>query len=481
MNTLEVIRAQFQKAREMKQKAQQQAPEKLPILSTVKEFPLRNQNQNRLVQVMHRESFAASDIYTTKLHRGILNDWLGAFEENGQILLPNSSLLSIANAALWNSQARFNHLSSGFQTSTSQTEDIWNSSVCVADFHVMKNSHQPLVVTDTRTGNIPQSQSTCIQTVVSDSGEVKVYHHAIDGTTQLLAQGRVSSAHVQVQQAVAATEAAVLTTSTKCAVTSTGIQDLVTANKHLRDCYDLPPSLLESVLHRALLSPMSATPDSELLSQLQNQMQGLSSPILHFPYFWLNQNKLSNMWDNPRGSQVNSALSADGHKLQIWITTSSSCTADSSSKSAAVVIMYGEVDLLSALVNANSDTTVISPVCTSRQLPAMWELHARWEDRHTSDLTTTTSRSNGAHTAAVPPQRMLLLGEVDTCAQIKSSIAEAVVDVGPLNFHLTEQAQTSVSADVVVSASENKYDTVVVVLPFSAAPGMKFKCFAALF
>eukprot|EP00601_Ochromonadales_sp_CCMP2298_P024254 CAMPEP_0173276408 /NCGR_PEP_ID=MMETSP1143-20121109/3506_1 /TAXON_ID=483371 /ORGANISM="non described non described, Strain CCMP2298" /LENGTH=246 /DNA_ID=CAMNT_0014213381 /DNA_START=31 /DNA_END=768 /DNA_ORIENTATION=+ len=193
------------------------------------QYPTQIYPTNRLFQIMHREALSASDVYTMKLHRGILREWLGEFVLDGRIMLPPAAVLSVASAAAWNSRHNYEHC---------KITDTENGALRLVDFEFLTDAVE---VVDTRAAGSIQAAATCLHTVVEDSGAVAVYHKTGNSVASCLlkiAQGRVVFNEGDVHESTG---------------TGTGTGRAVSTldQSHaacLLDCYELPPSVLAATI-----------------------------------------------------------------------------------------------------------------------------------------------------------------------------------------------------------------------------------------
>jgi hypothetical protein len=423
MDLLASVRAKLQAG-----KAKQVIPQDAPV-PPPKLFPLRNQDQNRLVQVMHRESFSASDIYTTKLHRGILNDWLGGFEVDGVISLLPSAILSIANAALWNSRARFEATCTATSPPGSfmasefggmKAQDVQR--LCLVDFSVMI---EDLAVLDTRQAGIPQSHATCIQTVLGDNLLVAVYHKLRDGSVRQIAKATIAD----------------ITTCSSALLASTKFVSTfdVTPFEKLRHCYDLPPSLVENLLQRAAG---------------QAACQGRAIKLSGAPCYWVNNQNLSALWGSGRRAELHSAVSTDGETLAVALL------------SVGTGAFLGRVSLYAEFA-LSADSAHQPPVACNPTAGTMLELSSAWV-RDPQD----NPSSLPAAAVLAETDRLLLVGGAAECAALKALFPERTVAcelVPSLHDPVAEGASESGSAES--KTGDSLYGTAVVLLPSSPREG----------
>ena len=344
-------------------------------LSTVKEFPLRNQNQNRLVQIMHREPFSSSDIYTTKLHRGILNDWLASMFVNSEtevLSLSATGILAIVNSCLWNSHTRFRQI-----CGMNDAVDIEKScfQLSLVDFSILVPD---LPVLDTRLSGVPQSHATCIQTVLGDNCLVTVYHKALDGSVCPIAKGRVAAA------------SPVSSTDFPCVQPFSGN---ISEYLSLRHCYDLPPSLIERVLQQAL---HAVVPD-EIVMITPLLIQDVRS-------FWINHANLASIWCN-ESCQVHYKLSEDRKRLLVGLSAAS--TAGVSADKGAGLVLCMEVMIPARYL----------------QVSRVWELHSTWVS---CPVTVSVSSAPITALAMLTSRDVLLVGSTLDCADLESALTGSV-------------------------------------------------------
>jgi hypothetical protein len=392
-------------------------------------FPLRNQDQNRLVQVMHRESFSASDIYTTKLHRGILNDWLGDFVDHGTITLPPSAILGIANAALWNSRARFEAICAAtFPDSASMAPEFSSEKahdvqrLCLVDFTLMGPD---LPVLDTREAGIPQSCATCIQTVLGDNLLVAVYHKLRDGSVRQIAQARIADiAHASPAQLASSPERAA---------------DFDTAPyKDLRHCYDLPPSLVESTLQR-------------VADQIPGPGRALKLSAVRC--YWVNNLNLPALWGSKRRTELHRSVSADGQTITVSLLSAGTGSFFSR------IAFYAEFEL-------PSTSTSEPPTSDNSAAAAMLELSSAWVE----DCEYMQTSESVAFTTVSCAQRLLLVGDVSVCAPLQAMLPGTTIKCTPLPPLLGLPLAVEVGRRKEDGSDESKtadafYDAAIVVIP----------------
>lgn len=417
MNALEIIRARLEEAN---RKAERSKAAEKSKPSTMKYYPLRNQDQNRLVQMMHRESFSASDIYTTKLHRGILIDWLSKHVFDGIINLPVSGLMAVVTAALWNSRAHFASLAS-----PPPGCDVVVSGLSLSDFSFLVDG---LEVLDTLNPEVTQSHATCLQTVIGDSGVVAVYHKLLDGSVRQIAKGRVSSIALEVP-----------------ALSQFGAEDCIAVDLSpytaLRHCYDVPPPLMERAYQHAI-KKFASTPSSATSFATIALVRNL----------WLNHALLTPLWESER-CHIHAHLQGDGCTVAFAITIAEHHQPLVPPSSFATVFSYGELVLS---VTANMASAVDLPSS------GMWELYSTWKDCHR-----TVPDDHRIAEEDVVPGTVLLMGASDQRAILVELIAKQVPSL----------AQRMRSEDIPIELfgckahasdgveSTSTFDTIVLLLP----------------
>jgi hypothetical protein len=410
MSVLQVVREKFElaKAAETAKSGIVQSNTSECKSAQGKLYPLRNQNQNRLVQIMHRESFSASDIYTTNLHRGLLNDGLGEFAINGVIYLPSSIILSIANAALWNSRVRFDGIvgASAADSVSARTENFYvEQTLCFADFVV---TGFDVAVLDTRLPGIAQSSATCIQTVLSDNLSVAVYRKIADGTARQIASGRISCFDVQ--------------TTSQLAPTSPPTICDIASYRSLRHCYDLPPSFVYRVLRQALTAASGATGT------------GGACNIAVAKCFWVNNTNLAAFWGAGDKCEVHCRPLEDA----------------AGAGTVAVALAFpGSADPWSRVVLYAEFTASLGdgpPVPTAGG--ALWELCSAWVPE--------TAALAPSAPALVAPRSVLLLSDSNLGAALASLLPEHAALRGCV---VTRDDLQS------LNVSCARYDVVLVILP----------------
>lgn len=391
MDALSIVRAKFNQAKRLEKPSDESAEPS----STVKFYPLRNQDQNRLVQIMHRESFSSSDIYTSNLHRGILNDWLGTFELQGSIKLPSSSLLSIANAAVWNSRVRFNEILANKCHPTADTSaGSANSaqSLCLTDFVVTATADVPVL--DTRVPGVPQSTATCIQTVLGDNLSVAVYHKVADGSVRQIATGRI--AHISALSALSAPTSSSSTTSTYLSALEQfpSVPFDVSPFQSLRHCYDLPPQLVHAALMRAVQA--SGRDVGNALLQ-----------VAACDCFWVNNIRLPALWSSGAACRLFYQVVSSSTGLRVCVGLSGTGGGDPG-ETALALYMQAEVQV--------QGQTGVSCLHTEHPLQApspsvAWELRSRWVRDDAPPSTLVTGRK-------VRPRKLLCLVPADNTVNV---------------------------------------------------------------
>jgi hypothetical protein len=418
MNVLQVVREKFElaKAAETAKSGIVQSNTSECMSAKGKLYPLRNQDQNRLVQIMHRESFSASDIYTTNLHRGLLNDGLGEFAVNGVIYLPSSIILSIVNAALWNSRVRFNSIV-GASAADSVSARIENfhveQTLCLADFVV---TGFDVAVLDTRLPGIAQSSATCIQTVLGDDLSVAVYHKIAHGMVRQIAAGRISIFDVQKRSQLVPTSP-----PTICDIAS---------YRSLRHCYDLPPSFVYRVLRQAV----TATGDTTGIGGAFN--------IAVAKCFWVNNNNLAAFWGAGDKCEVHCRPLEDATGAG---TIALALAFPGSGYPWSRVVLYAE--FTASLGDG-------PPVPTADG--ALWELCSTWVPE--------AAALNSIALAPVAPRSVLLLSDDDNLSAALASLLPQRAELRGCTVTCKDLQRLNVDHNEHTGASA-RYDVVLVILP----------------
>lgn len=402
MDILKSVREKFELSKGIGRAEITQLAKTVQKSSTAKHYPLKNQDQNRLVQIMHRESFSSSDIYTTNLHRGILNDWLGEFAKDGVILLPSTSILSIANAALWNSRVRFNNLlgvASESESGEGTSSDPQR--LCLMNFSATGHD---VTVLDTRLPGAIPSQATCIQTVLGDDLTVTVYHKLAAGPPRQLASGRIG---LMKQPPL----------NQPGHNASLSVPVSLGAYRALKHCYDLPPSLVHTVLQQAW---QACHPDRE------------SRPVTvaAAKCFWVNNTALPAFWAAGDVPDVVCNTADAGDAVSVYL-----CCPGAGDPWDRTV-MYAEFV-----------ATVPSPIDAVADL---WELRSAW----VPDATPPSRTANDTHESA---RRILVVGAPDLAVRLGATKALS---------HFTV-AHSSLQ-DITLPDKLTHVDVIAVLLPNSA-------------
>lgn len=437
MKGLELIRAQIEKSKADRARNSEKAK-----VSTMKVYPLRNQDQNRLVQVMHRESFSASDIYTTKLHRGILIDWLSGNVQDGRIFLPASGVMAVVTAALWNSRAHFNHLS----TTPSFMENAkasWSnvSSIALSDFSFLVDS---LEVLDTRAPNVIQSHATCLQTVIGDNGLITVYHKLLDGSVRQIAKGRAS----------AITEEVPLTLQWDAPVA--GLEVKMAPYATLHHCYDVPPPLMKIAYQHAISTFFPSTSSVPKLT--------VYSIIESVRNLWVNHAQLGMLWECGK-CQIHAQMKADDRCAVVFAISiaqgSQTSYGSQPPSSLASLVVYGELQISSSAVRQ-----------MSLPISGMWVLRSSWEnDCEGGSSALVAEAAVEGTSAAAQENKMLLIGAPEHCAAVAHSITAQAPSLlckvhsepFPVSLHDTPDDHFAFAA----TAESKVYKSIVFLLPDS--------------